>query len=391
MKWIRRIILIVTSVAALAAIVLALMPRPVAVDVGAASRGPMTVAVDELGRTRVKDRYVVSAPLGGVLGRIELLPGDTLATGTVIARITPSAPPLYDARTRAELAARIDIARAGLLQARAAAERAAVADRFATDELARIQVLAERAALPRHDVERAEVERDSQRKLHESADFAVRAAEHQVVLAERSLARAQKTTQGEELVIESPVKGRVLRVLRGDEGVVAPGTPLVEVGDPAALEVVAEVLTSDAVTITAGAPVTLDGWGGATLRGRVLRVEPSAITKVSALGLEEQRVLVVIEPVGPGWERLGDGFRVEAHIEVWSGPSVLQVPASAVFRHGEQWAVFAVKGGKAHLAPVTLGRRAGRTVELTAGVEPGQPVILHPSDRVADGVSVRAR
>ncbi|HRC54734.1 MAG: HlyD family efflux transporter periplasmic adaptor subunit [Myxococcales bacterium] len=391
MKWIRRLILIVTAAAALAAIVLALLPRPIAVDAAAAISGPMTVTIDELGRTRVKDRYLVSAPLGGVLGRIELVPGDALDTGKVIARITPSAPPLYDARTRAELAARIDIARAGLSQARSFAERAAVADKFAEEELARIQVLAERAALARHEVERAQVERDSQRKMRESAQFAVRAAEHQVALAVRSLASAQKTTQGEELVIESPIKGRVLRVLRDDEGVVAPGTPLVELGDPAALEVVVEVLTSDAVAISPGAAVGIDGWGGAPLRGRVVRVEPSAVTKVSALGLEEQRVTVVIEPASPGWERLGDGFRVEAHIEVWRGESVLQVPASAVFRHGESWALFVVTEGKARLREVKLGRRAGRTVQLEAGLTAGEQVILHPSDRVTDEIGVRIR
>lgn len=391
MKWIRRLILIITAAAALAAIVLALRPRPVVVDGALAAEGPMTITVDELGRTRIKDRYVVSAPLAGVLGRIELRPGDSVEQGTVIARIAPAAPPLYDARTRAELASRIDIARAGLLQARASSERAQAAEAFAEQELGRVTTLAEREALARHEVERAQLERDNQRKLRESAQFAVRAAEHQVELATRSLASAQRTTPGPELVIQSPIKGRVLRVLRGDEGVIAPGTPLVELGDPAALEVVVEVLTSDAVAISPGAAVTLDGWGGAALSGRVLRVEPSAITKVSALGLEEQRVAARIEPTGPGWERLGDGFRVEAHIEVWSAPRVLQVPSSSVFRRGQAWALYTVIDGEARLREVTLGRRAGRTVQVLGGVSAGERVILHPSDRVTEGVGVRLR
>lgn len=391
MKWIRRLILIVTAAAALAAIVLALMPRPVVVDGALVTQEAMKVTVDELGRTRIKDRYVVSAPLGGVLGRVELRAGDSVEQGTVLARITPSAPPLYDARTRAELASRIDIARAGLAQARASEERAAAAATFAEQELVRVAALSEREALAKVEVERAQLERDSQRKLRESAQFAVRAAEHQVELATRSLASAQRSTPGQELVIQSPIKGRVLRILRGDEGVIAPGTPLVELGDPAALEVVVEVLTSDAVAIAAGAAVSLDGWGGEALTGRVLRVEPSAITKVSALGLEEQRVAALIEPTGPNWDRLGDGFRVEAHIEVWSAPSVLQVPSSSVFRRGQAWALFTVVDGKARLREVSLGRRAGRSVQVLGGVAAGEQVILHPSDRVTEGVGVRLR
>jgi HlyD family secretion protein len=212
-------------------------------------------------------------------------------------------------------------------------------------------------------------------------------------MARIALRQASGKATGESVDITSPVGGRVLRVLRESEGVVAAGTPLLEVGDPAALEIVVDVLTSDAVRVRPGGLVIIDAWGGQALEGRVRRVEPSAFTRLSALGVEEQRVNALIDIVSPRaqWEALGDGYRVEVHLVVWERPDAVKAPASAVFRHGEGWALYRVDGGIARVTPVDIGERTGREVQIVGGVQVGAQVIVYPSDRVADGARVAQR
>lgn len=392
-KWIRRIVLLVALVAAGVAVYLALAPRAVGVEVALVSTGDLHITVDELGRTRVQDRYLISAPLAGQLARLELRPGDAVTTDSIVARVLPAESPLYDARTKAELGTRVNIARAALSQAKAGGERAAAAEAFSRKQRDEILKLAAAAAISGHERELAELELASRQKERESAEFAVRALAHQLTLAEISVAR---TTRGpgasEELVIRSPLVGQVLRVIQPSAGVVMPGSPILELGDPNALEVVVDVLTSDAVGVAPGMPVSIENWGGAALLGRVRRVEPSAFTKVSALGVEEQRVTVIIDPVGPAsWRGLGDGWRVEARIEVASRIGVLLVPVSAIVYDRNRSVVYVVRDGKARRVEVTLGRQAARDAEVLTGLTAGDRVVIHPSDRVVDGVKVTIR
>jgi HlyD family secretion protein len=340
---------------------------------------------------RVQDRYVVAAPLAGTLARIELHPGDSVAAGAVIARIAPLPPPLLDARSRSDVEGRVAVARARVKQAGAAVARATASHDYAAAELARVRGLVERGALPGAELERHQLAADLAGRELESARFGAAIAADELATARALATRlVEGSVADEEIVVRAPVGGRVLRVLAESEGAVAPGTPLVELGDPARLELVIDVLTADAAEIVAGAPVELTGWGGAPLHGAVRLVEPSATTRVSALGVEEQRVAVIVDLVDPPatWRGLGDGWRIEARIVTWSAPSVLQVPLGALFRDGERWAVYVVDAGRARLRHVELGHRGSADAEVTSGLEAGQRVIFHPSERVRDGVRV---
>jgi HlyD family secretion protein len=395
MRWVRRIFVVVVVLAAALLIVRGLWPKPVIVDVARVGRGPFRVTVDEDGRTRVKDRHLVAAPLSGHLARLELHPGDHVEAGAVLARIVPLEPPLIDARTRAELESRLGGARAAHKQAEASVARSEAASEQAERARARVAALLERGAAAPGDLERAELAARTRAKELESARFGVRAADHEVAMAEAMLSRAQGSAQAarDEFVIRSPLAGRVLKVMRESEGPVAAGQSLVELGDPQALEIVVDVLTSDAVGIRPGAKVVLRGWGGeAPLAGRARLVEPSAFSRVSALSVEEQRVNVIVDPEGPPALRaeLGDGWRVEAEISVWETASAISVPASAEFRDDVGWAVFVVRAGRAHQVQVGLGRRGRLALEVTEGLGEGDVVILHPSDRVRDGEAVSA-
>jgi HlyD family secretion protein len=395
MKWIRRSIVIVVVVGIAAAIVWSFVPTPVGVDTAEVIVGPFEATVDADGVTRVKESYVVSAPFAASLHRISLHPGAAVEPGAVVARLSPIEPPLLDARTRAQAKATVLAAQAGLRQAQAVVERARAADEFAAGELAEARELVSRGAVAAQAAEQAELERRTRARELESARFGALVAAHEVELAEAAVARIQRPATREQVVeLESPVGGRVLRVLREDEGVVAAGAPLLEVADLSGLEVVVDVATADAVTIHPGAPATLEQWGGdRPLRGRVRLVEPAAFTKLSALGVEEQRVNVVIDLDDPeeGRAALGDGYRVEARIAVWRGPEEVQIPASALFRHAGSWAVFLLDGGHARIHRVEPGRRSGVRAQITAGLAPGQTIIVHPGDAVADGVRVSPR
>ena len=392
--WIRRALIALALIAVVGLIVVAWIPNPVEVEVAKVSRGRLVVTVNEDGRTRVKDRYTVSAPLTGNLTRVTLDPGDSIEEGKVLLRLVPLPPPLLDSRSRAEAKARVDGAMAARRQAQAAVNRARFQRDFAKQESERALAVVQQGGLARSDADRAvSTYRSSEEELH-SAEFGARVAEHELTLAQSALMRLSGKGEGEELDIISPVAGQVLKIYQESEGVVQGGTPILEVGDPAALEVVVDVLSQDATRIPIGASTTIERWGGKVpLRSHVRVVEPSAFTKLSALGVEEQRVNVIIDmdEDHERWSSLGDGYRVEARITVWEGKDVLKVPASAVFRSDEAWATFVVDEGAAIIRTVELGETNGLETEVLSGLDEGESVIAYPSDSVRDGVSVKAR
>lgn len=371
-------------------------PKPVAVEAARASTGPYEQAILEDGRTRLRDRYTVTAPLGGALARIALREGDVVQAGAVVATITPALSPMLDERTRREQTARAEAAEAAVRRAEAAVQRAHVAVAQAGAELRRNEQLA-----AQQFVSPARI--DTDRLALRAAEFEREAAlqARQVARHERDTARAALTAVRQAdspdggFAVRAPVAGRVLRVAQASATTVALGAPLVEIGDTARLEVLAELLTTDALQIAPGAPVRIERWGGSgALAGRVRLVEPGAFTKVSALGVEEQRVNVLVDLEGPPqqWQRLGDGYRVGVRIVTLSCPSVLRVPVSAVFpqRDGRS-AVFLVERGRARLAPVAIGGRNGSEAWVREGLAEGAEVIVYPPAALRDGMRVKVR
>jgi HlyD family secretion protein len=375
-----------------AAAVVSALPKPVEVETGTVNRGPLVVTVNEDGITRVKDRYVLSAPLSGNVARIELDAGDAVKRGTVLARILPARTPLLDARTRKEAAAQVARAQAATQQARAQIERARAALDYSKKEAARSLRLYEQEIITQAELDRVNVDERTRRAELTSAEFADKVAQHELSMARAALGRFEGQTEeaGEQFDVPSPIDGRVLKVLQQSEGVVAAGAPLLEVGDPGALEIAVDVLTSDAVHIKPGRTVAIEEWGGPPLKAAVRMVEPSAFTKVSSLGVEEQRVNTIIDLNEPyeRWSDLGDGYRVEARIVVYRADKKTRVPAGALFRRERDWAAFAVVNGRAELRKVELGRRNDVHAEVEKGLAVGERVIVHPSDQVADGVEV---
>ena len=394
MRWFKRALLVLVGLGIVAAIVLASLPKPVEVDTAEVTLGTLQVTVDAEGRTRVRDRYVIAAPLYGNLARIELDPGDDVQVGDVLARVSPLEPALLDPRARSELEARVRRAEAARRQAESAVVRAEETAEFAQRELERNRDLARAGALPRLVLEESELEARRAQSTLESARFGARVARYEVEMAQAALGRARDKQTVDSMQLTAPVEGRVLRIFRESEGVVTAGEALIELGEPHALEVVVDVLTPDAVEIHPGDPVSMTRWGGPVpLSGRVRRIEPSAFTKISALGVEEQRVNVVVDIADEYevWRRLGDNFRVETAIRVWEGSDVTLVPAGALHRRGAAWGVFVLDDEHARERAVEVGRRSGMQVQILSGLEPGDIVIVHPSDRVTDGARVRPR
>ncbi len=392
----KRAVLALGVLVALAGLAIALRPKPEPVELTPALRDVLRVTVRETGRTRVVDRYVVSAPASGHLTRIALRPGDAVGEGEIIARVTPLAAPLLDPRARAEAEARAAAAGAAKAQADANVARAEAALSFARGELGREGALVMGGAQPEQALRRAELEARLREQDLASARFGARVSEHELAVALAALGR-QRPGEGparEHTPVDSPVAGRVLKALRQSEGAVQAGTPLVEIGDPAALEIVVDLLSADAVRVRPGAAARVEGWGGAaSLRARVRSVEPSAFTKTSALGIEEQRVNVVLDLDEPLERRsaLGDGYQVEAEIVLDEVPGALVVPEGALFRQGDSWALYAEDQGVARLRTVRLGARDGRRAQIAEGLEPGERVVTHPSDRVREGTRVTPR
>ncbi|NIM00371.1 MAG: efflux RND transporter periplasmic adaptor subunit [Acidobacteria bacterium] len=385
---------IVLAVAALAIIVVMLLPERVEVELGTVDRGPLQVTLDEEGESRVRDRYVISAPVAGRVLRIELEPGDPVVAGeTVLATFQPAPPNLLDARTRAEAQARVETAEADLGLAQAELARARAEYRYAESEYARIERLAADEIVSQEMRDAVQLQLDAGREARTAAEFAVGVAEHTLEQARAAL-MSEDDASAKPITILAPIDGVVLRRLRESAAVVPAGDPLIEVADPDRLEIVADFLSEDAVRIRTGAIVLIERWGGErSLHGRVRRVEPSGFTKISALGVEEQRVNVVIDFDDPreAWRALGDGYRVDVRVVVWEAADVVRVPASSLVRSGEGWSVFRVAGKKARLVPVEVGWRTGLQAEVLSGLDEGDRVVLYPSDQITDGVGIQPR
>jgi HlyD family secretion protein len=387
MRALKRIAL-VAAVAALAlGLGAALLPGAVPVEIAPVARGPLRVTVQAAGRTRVKARFVVSAAAAGHLGRVALRAGDPVWAGQELAWLEPGVPALLDARALAESRARAAAAASAQAEARANVERARVGLEHARAEAARVERLAQAQAIAHQAAETAGYEVLAREKDLALAERAVDRAARELEAARAVLTAGSSARRGERLALRSPAAGRVLRVLRDSEGPIAPGAPILEVGDPADLEAVIDVLTSQAVRIRPGAPAALEQWGGREpLEAKVAAIEPSGFTKVSALGVEEQRVAVVLVPGPGGWPALGDGFHVEARIVVHEESDALKAPAGALFRKGGDWAAFALENGRAALRTLRTGESTGDEVEIVDGLREGDGLILFPGDKVAQGV-----
>jgi len=366
----------------------------VPVETAVVQRGPLLVTVDEEGRTRVRDRFVVAAPVAGRVLRIELEPGDSVKAGDVVARMRSEAPSLLDARSRAEAQAALESAHAAVGRARADEQRARATLAQAERELTRVRNLVAESLSTAQQLEAREADVRTAQEQVNAAGFSARAAEADVVRAQARLAPSGPDSTGRVVTVSSPVDGVVLKRERESETVVPAGEPLLDVGDPRQLEIVVDLLSVDAVRVKPGARVLVEQWGGdRTLDAKVRRIEPSGFTKISALGVEEQRVNVILEFTDPAeaWKALGDGYRVEARIVTWEAADVVKVPTGALVRSGEQWAVFETRDGRARQLPITLGHQNGQEAEVTSGLEAGTPVILHPGDTISDGVRVEER
>lgn len=367
----------------------ALQPRPVDVDVAVAAAGTLVLTVDEEGETRLKEFYVVSAPVAGRIERIELEVGDLVVAGeTVLARFIPSDPAIHDARSQSE-------AEAGVRTARADRAKAVAELDFAQAELRRAAELRRQGTISSAAFERAELIAKSARATLEQATAALAKRQVDSDSAKAALEPTRKgQSTGRVILVTSPISGRIMRRLQESETLVAAGSPLLDVGDTSQLEIVTDVLSADAVRIVEGADVVVGEWGGAQpLHGVVHRVEPFGFKKISALGIEEQRVNVITEFVSPReeWRALGHGYRVMTQIVIARKADVLTVPVGALFRDGEGWAVFTVSRSRASLTRVSVGLKTPLEAEVLKGLSAGDQVVVHPSDKVIDGVKVAAR
>ena len=398
-KW-RRVMFWGAIVAVVAiGLVFAFRPQPVAVDLAEVQRGPLVVTVEDEGKTRVHDIYVLSAPVTGRMHRIDLHVGDpVVAAETVLAQIEPIDPAFLDPRGEAQARAEVRAAESAGKLARASVEMAQAELDFARREFDRARELIQKNTISQRDLDEAERAYRTRRAALLTAQAELDRNAYQLERARAQLMSPveARRTVGECacIALRSPVNGRVLQLLQQSESVVAASTPLVEVGDPRDLEIAVDLLSADAVKVQAGQRVIIDGWGGAApLKGRVRLVEPFGFTKVSALGIEEQRVNVIIDIVSPldDWQRLAHGYQVDARIVLAEHADALKVPLTALFREGSDWAVFVATAGRATLRRVTLGDRNGIEAEIADGVVSGERVVLHPSDRVAEGVRVAAR
>ena len=384
-----------TGLALLAVLGWAFAPRPVDVEVATATTGPFETTINEDARTRLRDRYVVSAPLAGRLQRPTLREGDAVAEGQVVATLTPLLSPLLDERTVREQQARVRSAEAAAERARSRIGAAKVALELAQVQLRRTEQLAQQGFVAPTKIDADRLAARAAQKELDTASDSEHVARHDLEQARAALGAVQGGAAG-GFVLRAPVSGRVLKLHQASEATVALGAPLLDLGDLSRLEVVAELLTADALAARPGSPVRIERWGGpAVLQGRVTRVEPAAFTKVSALGVEEQRVNVLIELTSPGaeWASLGDGYRVAVRVVTRSESRVLRVPVSAVFPRvqGEGHAVFVVDGGHARWRAVTVGARNGVDAWIREGLAAGEQVVVYPGAAVADGVRVKTR
>jgi HlyD family secretion protein len=366
-------------------IIIGFVPRPIPVETTRVTQGRLRATVNEEGKTRIKQRYVISAPVTGHLRRIPFKAGAEIEAGkTVLAVIDPVAPAMLDARSRALAEAARDTAATNV-------DKAREQHRFAASELKRVEKLFAEKTVSAQELENAQWRETSAGKELNAAESLLRQAEAELKDFSAGNEADSKAVRA-PVEVTSPTGGRVLRVFEESTRVVIAGTPLLEIGDPADLEAIIEVLSRDGAAIAPGAKVELDQWGGdQPLEGRVRLVEPAAFLKISALGVEEQRVNVVVDFVTPFAQRqsLGDQFRVEARFVVWESDNTLKVPAGALFRRGQDWAAFVLANGRAEMRRVQVGRSSGTEMQVLEGLKDGEEVILYPGDRVKAGQRVR--
>ncbi len=373
-----------------ALIIAGLRPQPTPVETGRVIAGPLRATVSEEGKTRIKQRYVVAAPVSGQLRRIAFKPGAEVEAGvTVVAVIDPLPASPLDERNRALAEARRDTARVQVEKSRTAHE-------LARNELRRIEQMFAAKTVSPQELESAQMRETAAARDLAAAEGALRTAEAELAAGlgggPGSSRAANDGNAPTPIEVRANATGRVLHVFQESARAVAQGTPLLEIGDPANLEVIVEMLSRDGAAIAAGAPVSLEQWGGpAALEGRVRLVEPAAFTKYSALGVEEQRVNVVVDITSPreSWLSLGDNFRVEARVITWESNRVLKVPVSGLFRSGNAWAAYVVRGGKAEFVPVQAGKSGGGEMQIESGLAEGDEIILYPGDRIKPGQRVK--
>jgi len=372
-----------------------LWPKPVIVETGVVARAPLTVHVSEEGKTRVRNRYIVAAPVAGKMRRVPLKPGDAVEAGkTVLTVIEPVAAPLLDPRSRVQAEAVVAMHEAARQQASATLEAARAALKMAEADRERMRSVRKDGTISESDRDKMEADASIKAAETRAAEFSLQVIDHELAQARAVLQRPDVSTAGNLVEVKSPVSGRVLNVYQESETIVAPGTRILEVGDPADIEIEAEILSRDAVTIKTGDSVEVEQWGGETpLKGRVRRIEPAAFTKISALGVEEQRVYVLADLVDPpeAAKALGDRYRVEVRVAIWHADDVLVVPAGALFREGNTWMTFVYQDGGAKHVTVEAGHTDGRFTEVLSGLKAGDKVLLHPPDTVKHGTAVTER
>ena len=407
MSWMKRAGWSLVLGAMLAGLTWFAWPRPIAVDIAVVTKGPMEVTVDDEAKTRIRHIYTVYAPIAGKVLRISHPSGSqeasvhvgdqVTADETVVVVMQPTMPSFLGIRARRELQAAAAAAEAAITLAEAEVRRIEAALEFSRGELRRAETLSRTDAISARALEKAtfDVATNEAALASAKAQLEIRRSEYAIAAA-RLIVPSSVAPRSDPACcvhIHAPVTGRALKIIQESEAVVPAGAPLIEIGDPLDLEVVADLLSTDAVQIKPGSPVRIDGWGGSPVQGRVTRVDPAGFLKVSALGIEEQRVRTTIDFVDPpeAWSRLGHDYRVIVHVTIWNAQDVLAVPVGALFRQREDWAVFAVKDGRVRVVLIKIGHRNNRTAEVLSGLLEGERVVLHPSDRVKDGISVSER
>lgn len=392
----KKILILLTALFILVLLGLALRPAPIPVSAARVIQGPFVEYVEDEGRTRLRNPYTVTAPISGHLRRVILEPGDPVDAGDPLFRLEPAPAPGLDVRSREQAREAVEVAAARLAAARAELEARRAETRLAQQAYERSDRLFMQSQIAAEERDRRLAERDAGLAAERAARHGVEVAGFELASTRLTLEIADGQRAGDDMplvTVRSPISGVVTQRHRRDEGPVQTGEPVLELGNLDDLEVKVDLLSMEAVRLRPGMRVILDRWGGSdALEGTVRRVEPAGFEKVSALGVEEQRVYVWITLVSPReqWRHLGDGYRVEARFVLWEGDDVIQIPSGALFRHRDAWAVFTVEEGRAHLRRVEIGRRSGLWAQVLEGLAPGESVIAHPGDRIQDNGRVRA-
>ena len=372
-----------------------LKPKPIPVETAEVTRGALTVHVVEEGKTRIRNRYIVAAPVAGNMRRVTLKAGDEVKAGeTLLTVIEPGLAPLLDARTQAQAEARIQGAEAARSRAEEMLEMARTTAQYAQANWNRVKKNIGEGSISVTDRDNIELEAKMREREVRAGEFALKVADYELAQSQAALLSLTSAGSGAVVELKAPVSGRVLKVQQESAMMVTPGTPILEIGDPADLEIEAEILSRDAVGMKPGAEVLVDQWGGdVPLKARVRRVEPAAFTKVSALGVEEQRVIVLsdLDPLPPEAKVLGDRYRVEVRVAVWHDGDVMLAPGGSLFREGAEWKTFVLKESKAEKVTVQIGHTDGKMAEVLSGLEPGMSLLMHPPDSVVDGSEVVRR